>query len=576
MKKITVIEYRKCPLLGATILALAAFLIASAASAAVGPSATTDTATYLSDTVMYLNGTINPENAATNVWFKWGPTSALEYTTLARTISTSGSVVVRHSDYVSNLVPKTTYYFQIVADNINGRTYGATVSFVAGSYGNQSSSGGTSGSSGTSGGSGTLTASPLVSTEMPSSIGQSSATFTGIANPQGSATQVWFEYGKTQSFGATIGHQSVGSGNTAIRFEYPLINLQPNTTYYYRAVAQGGGNQTVFGNIVSFSTQNFANAEMPTVQTKAVSVIHQNVAVLPASINPKGAFTHSWFEWGTSEALGTMTDKQPRGDGSVTQDYILVLSGLDANTKYFYRASAENAKGRTNGEILYFTTRPMPPAPPPPPIASAGASQKPAPSAPAPAPTPAITEYKGPILSLTASIKPTDPTSGGSLTYTLDYKNNSDDPLFDLTLRVIVPVEARFTGASRAVASITANTYTFWVGTVAPGGTGSITVEAGIGSVPDKTVIIFSGSAEYLTPSAVFKRADVYTGVTVGGGTTFSLSALAVGAASRIWLALAVFVSVLLVIFITWRNMRKRKKLLNNQMPAPPFGLPIQ
>ncbi|OGI90424.1 hypothetical protein A2911_01650 [Candidatus Nomurabacteria bacterium RIFCSPLOWO2_01_FULL_40_15] len=70
-------------------------------------------------------------------------------------------------------------------------------------------------------------------------------------------------------------------------------------------------------------------------------------------VTPNGNPTTAWFEWGTSTALGNQTNKQTfTTDSSFSQ----MITGLSANTTYYYRAMATSSGGNAVGEIISFTT----------------------------------------------------------------------------------------------------------------------------------------------------------------------------------------------------------------------------
>ena len=94
------------------------------------------------------------------------------------------------------------------------------------------------------------------------------------------------------------------------------------------------------------------------VTTNAATSVGPMSATVNGSINPNGAATSAWFEWGTSSSLTTYTSttSQSIGSGtsavSVTED----LTGLSANTTYYFRVAAQNSAGTVKGSILSFTT----------------------------------------------------------------------------------------------------------------------------------------------------------------------------------------------------------------------------
>ena len=108
----------------------------------------------------------------------------------------------------------------------------------------------------------------------------------------------------------------------------------------------------------------------PAVKTKSANFISQSTAVLDADINPNGAQTSYWYEYGTAQSLGSITVPQLLGSGHVTYSAPGYVSGLKSNTTYYYRAVAENINGRVNGTVSTFKTTLTPPAPGNPPVVS--------------------------------------------------------------------------------------------------------------------------------------------------------------------------------------------------------------
>lgn len=207
------------------------------------PFATTQAATNITNTSATLNGTVNPNSDLTEAWFEYGPTTSLGFLTPVRTVGSS-NYASTISQNVQNLSPNTIYYYRIVARNSFGTDFGSTLNFMTSS-------------------SGQISNAPIVSTNAATNVTQTSATMNGTVNPNGSTSDVWFEYGTTPSLGITTQAVNIGSGfNTISRFQN-LANLSQNTTYYYRIVARNAFG-TSHGNVVSFTTgttggQDFTN-----------------------------------------------------------------------------------------------------------------------------------------------------------------------------------------------------------------------------------------------------------------------------------------------------------------------------
>jgi hypothetical protein len=101
-----------------------------------------------------------------------------------------------------------------------------------------------------------ITQSPPTSvTGIASPIGNTTATLSGMVNPNGEDTHGWFQYGTSSTLaGATTSVlQDVGSGTTTLSITSNLTGLSSGTTYYYRteasSIAGTGG-----GTIASFTT----------------------------------------------------------------------------------------------------------------------------------------------------------------------------------------------------------------------------------------------------------------------------------------------------------------------------------
>jgi len=190
-----------------------------------------------------------------------------------------------------------------------------------------------------------------------SGVSNTFASLQGSVTANNLSTSAWFEYGTSVSLGATVGNQSVGSSNNSITYSYTLSGLQSNTTYYYRAVAQNSQG-TSYGQVLSFTTQyqQVFNYTQPSVSTNAASHVSQTSVTLNGSVNPNGFDTTYWFEYGYSQSLGQTVGVQSLGSGNGTQYVSRYISGLAANSNYYYRIAAQNAGGTVYGNILSFTT----------------------------------------------------------------------------------------------------------------------------------------------------------------------------------------------------------------------------
>lgn len=112
------------------------------------------------------------------------------------------------------------------------------------------------------------------------------------------------------------------------------------------------------GTVVSTSTTAAPSA--PTAATGGVISVYKSIALVMGQVVPSGAQTSYWYEYGTTDTLGTKTTSQTIGSGYVPVQTPAVIRGLTANTQYYFRLSAKNALGTSNGSINTFTTNTTP------------------------------------------------------------------------------------------------------------------------------------------------------------------------------------------------------------------------
>jgi len=84
--------------------------------------------------------------------------------------------------------------------------------------------------------------------------GQTTATVSASVNPNGAATRLYFEYGKTTNYDLTATYGSVGSGTALTTKSYPLTNLNCGSSYHYRARAENNAAAPVRGGDGTFTT----------------------------------------------------------------------------------------------------------------------------------------------------------------------------------------------------------------------------------------------------------------------------------------------------------------------------------
>lgn len=200
------------------------------------PAAQTSSASSVSRTAADLNGTVSPNRAATTYWFEYGTSANLGSIT-AFTSAGSGSGSVTASAAINGLNPSTTYYFRLDAQNQFGTVNGAIRTFT------------TPGPA--------ASAEPVVTTQVASPIGTTTATLRGTVNPTNAQTTYWFEYGTDSLLGSVLTkstpQRSIGAGSDTVAVTAAVTGLRSETIYYYRTVAQNAAG-IVRGDRLTFKT----------------------------------------------------------------------------------------------------------------------------------------------------------------------------------------------------------------------------------------------------------------------------------------------------------------------------------
>jgi hypothetical protein len=112
--------------------------------------------------------------------------------------------------------------------------------------------------------------------------------------------------------------------------------------------------------IVAALIEEEPEPDPPAVTTEAASSITGSEATLNGQVNPEGQATTYWFEYGRTEALGSRTSEGSAGEGESPISKSKAIIRLAPGTRYYFRLVAENATGKTEGEILSFTTVALP------------------------------------------------------------------------------------------------------------------------------------------------------------------------------------------------------------------------
>ena len=279
-----------------------------------------------------LNAAVTPNGSDTTAGFEYGTSTSYGSTTTAQSIGNGNSPQSISSD-LSGLAANTTYHYRAIATNAQGTSYGPDQSFT------------------------TSTILPQATTTAASFVTNGSASLNGTVNPNGMPTTVHFEYGvQPNVLSFATAPQDAGSTSGNVDKWASVIDLTPNTTYFFRIIATSGGN-IIAGSVQSFTTLSVK----PLIISFGASGVTSTGATLNATVNANGSDANAWFEYGTSENYDNWTVAQDvpllGGDTEIST----TLGGLATGRIYHFRVGAWNSNGITYSADQTFSTGYPPP-----------------------------------------------------------------------------------------------------------------------------------------------------------------------------------------------------------------------
>ncbi len=230
-------------------------VVAMSAPYGVGaPAVVTGAASNISQNTAFVMGTVNPEaTAVTDCHFEWGSSTGYGQSAPCSQVLGSGDGAEPVSAALTGLGPNTTYHFRLVATNAGGTSYGSDQTFATPAVVLPMSA-------------------PSVFPSAPAVAGPEDATFSGLVDPDGLATTVYFEYGLDPKYsgGGAVTYdqrtpaQTVGSDFAGHEVSVSVSELVPNALYHFRLVAANGAGTTV-GSDQTFTTGQSAAPPAPTI-----------------------------------------------------------------------------------------------------------------------------------------------------------------------------------------------------------------------------------------------------------------------------------------------------------------------
>ncbi len=200
---------------------------------------------------------------------------------------------------------------------------------------------------------------PIATTGDPSAIGAGQATVGATVNPKGEATRAYVEYGTSTSYGTQTASQTLPVDSANHQLSFNVTGLSPSTTYHYRVVAtHDATHATGYGSDKTFTTSS-PPPPAPTAKTGVANPVGDHAATIGGVVNPHGAATTAYLEYGKTAKYGLRTTAIDVGAGVVDKSVTFELKGLAAKTVYHYRVVAAHAGATAYGDDMTFTTQPV-------------------------------------------------------------------------------------------------------------------------------------------------------------------------------------------------------------------------
>ncbi len=273
-----------------------------------------------------ISGSVSSNSSDTSVWICYS-TSA----DLANCTSASGSVISRTptpgsvlgadgnettvSYVLTGLTSKTVYYYQVMATNGIGTTYGSVLSFQT-------------------------VGAPTVVTLSPSSVGSTSAVVEGTVNANSASTTVTVCYSTSSDLSnctsalGTVTSRSASpgtlTGSTTTTVALSLSGLTPGVTIYYQVKAVNSSG-TVYGSVLSFTTSQVSQSI--TAPSDGSSTWANSVSVATTSTS---GLTLSYSVTGTGCSVTSA------GLVSATQTTVCVVTIAQSGNTSYLAASSVN------------------------------------------------------------------------------------------------------------------------------------------------------------------------------------------------------------------------------------------
>jgi phosphodiesterase/alkaline phosphatase D-like protein len=293
------------------------------------PSVVTGDASRIGTDSASIDGVVNPGNASTvyAVCYKTTvPAADSIDCDFPGSLPTALTGVTDHlvSIDLTGLLPRTLYYYRVMARNSAGTTYGEVFSFMT-------------------------TGPPLVEVGTAQEMSATSFQLVGTVNPSGlDTTRLEFCYVESTSDYAhctVVPLINLLAGVTAVTVTKTITGLTAGTTYHFWLSADNGSGLVTSSSYGSFTTG--AATLGPTLTPLANSSITNTSASANVTLSTGNLTTSVYVCYGLTADLSACTYELVSINAASTSTSNLTngFSGLSAGTKYYYSFKAVNALG---------------------------------------------------------------------------------------------------------------------------------------------------------------------------------------------------------------------------------------
>ena len=210
---------------------------------------------------------------------------------------------------------------------------------------------------------GTTPAMPTITNVSATNIGNTTATINYTVNANNAATTTEVRYATSPSGSLQTQTGGNASGTTPTPLSVSLTGLTPNTTYDYNVWGFNSEGTSFLNSSLTFTTTGSTAA--PAITPGFISNVTTSAATVNFTINTFGINSPTTINYGTSASALTSSVQGPIVNSTTATLTAINVTGLLADTTYYYNIVAVNANGTSTSPVNIIMTASTPPTPTP-------------------------------------------------------------------------------------------------------------------------------------------------------------------------------------------------------------------